>query len=75
MWDTGDIIEVVFDRFRAWLRKRRHPLSERELSEEEAMRRQAEQERLRAETEMAEQRQRIESGGQGHGWGGGPGGW
>jgi hypothetical protein len=62
----------MFDRLLARFRRRRQPLSDRELAEEEALRRQAEQELRRAETEMAEQRERIEGGGQGRagGWGG-----
>jgi hypothetical protein len=50
---------------------RRRKLTPEELAEREQIRRQAEVERRRAETEMADQRQRIESSGnQPGGWGG-----
>jgi hypothetical protein len=64
----------MFEHLRTRLRKRREPVSDQELREEEALRRQAEDELRRAETTMAEQRQKIEGGGQGHG-GGSWGGW
>jgi hypothetical protein len=62
----------VFDRLLARFGKRRQPVTDREIAEEEALRRQAEKELREAETRMAEQRQKIEGGGQGRagGWGG-----
>jgi hypothetical protein len=53
----------MFERLRRRLRPRRK--SAAELAEEEAIRRQAQQERYEAERRMAEQRQRMESGGAG----------
>jgi hypothetical protein len=47
----------MFNRIRARLRKRRH----RDLAEVEALRRQAELERRKAEAGMAEQQQRVGS--------------
>ena len=60
----------MFDRLLARFRKRRQPLSQEELAEKEAIRRQAEEEWRRAEAEMAEQRAEIErrGGGGGLGW-------
>ena len=49
----------LLDRFR----KAREPLTDAELAEQEQIRREAEQERRRAEAAMAQQRQRIDSGG------------
>jgi hypothetical protein len=56
-------------------RKRRKP-TDQQLAADEAIRREAEQERVRAEAKMAEERARIESaGGPGSGTFGGPGAW
>jgi hypothetical protein len=62
----------MLERLRARFRKRRKPLSDSELAEGEALRRQAEEEVRRAETQAAEHRQRIDSHGKGSvgGWGG-----
>jgi hypothetical protein len=62
----------MFDRLLARFRKRRQPLSQKELAEEEAIRRQAEEERRRAEAKMAEQRADIQrrGGSASGGWGG-----
>jgi hypothetical protein len=56
-----------------WLTKRltrdRRQLTERELAEEEAIRRETEQERVRAETRMAEERAPLDAHrGGGFGW-------
>lgn len=58
-----------------WLTRRltrdRRQLTERELAEEEAIRRETEQERVRAEARMAEERAPIDArhgGGLGGGW-------
>jgi hypothetical protein len=63
----------MLERLTAWWKKRRRPRTDRELAEEEALRPEAEEARRCAEAETAEQRQRIEAGGQGqgHGLGGG----
>ncbi|MGH3042996.1 MAG: hypothetical protein ACRDNG_14895 [Gaiellaceae bacterium] len=62
----------MFDRLLARFRKRRQPRSHQELAEEEAIRREAEEEWRRAEAKMAEQRGEIErhGGGASGGWGG-----
>jgi len=58
----------MFEKLRARLRRRRTPLSQEELAEEERIRREAELERRRAEAKMAEQRGEIKRAG-GSGWG------
>jgi hypothetical protein len=59
----------MFQRLNTWWKERRRPRTDRELAEEEALRREAEAERRRAEAEMAEQRGRIDAGGGGGGGG------
>ena len=62
---------LMFEKLVARL-KRRQPLSQEELAEQESIRREAEAERRRAEAGMAEQRGEITRGGgsMGSGWGG-----
>jgi hypothetical protein len=60
----------MFRWLKARLERDRRPLTDRELAEQEAIRREAEQERLRAEARMAEERAPLD----GHS-GGGFGGW
>jgi hypothetical protein len=59
----------MFQRLNTWWKERRRPRTDRELAEEEALRREADAERRRAEAEMAEQRGRIDAGGGGGGGG------
>jgi hypothetical protein len=58
----------MFERLRRRLRPRAK--SQRELSEDEALRRQVQQELREAEQRKFEERQRLDSGSGPHGWGG-----
>ena len=56
----------MFEKLIAKLKRNRRQLTDREIAEEEAIRREAEQERLRAEAKRAEQRAPLD--GYGGGW-------
>jgi hypothetical protein len=60
----------MFGRLAAWWTERRRPRTDRELAEEEALRRQVEAELRHTETDTWKERQRIDAGG-GGGAGGG----
>jgi hypothetical protein len=51
----------MFQRLMGKLRRNRPPLTDRELAEQETIRREAEQERLRAEARMAEERAPLDA--------------
>ena len=51
----------MFQKLMAKLRRNQPPLTDRELAEQETLRRQAEQELLRAEARMAEERAPLDA--------------
>ena len=51
----------MFQRLMAKLRRNRQPLTDRELAEQETIRRQAEQELLRAQARMAEEQAPLDA--------------
>ena len=58
----------MFQKLMAKLRRNRPPLTDRELAEQETIRREAEQELLRAEARMAEERAPLDAYSRGNMW-------